>query len=107
MTWKRVWFCLYVALLWPAAIFVNDRLYATCAPLLWWLVYQSGGTKLTRSVFDMKAWLPLAFTFGFLLGLVPLARLKDYILATFAPGRIRREPLEPPESNPSRPILWV
>jgi hypothetical protein len=55
----------------------------------------------------MKAWLPLAFTFGFLLGLVPLARLKDYILATFAPGRIRREPLEPPESNPSRPILWV
>jgi hypothetical protein len=50
---------------------------------------------------------PLSAALGFVLGLVPVEKLKTILLATFAPGRIRNESTQPDELNPARPVLWA
>jgi hypothetical protein len=107
MTWKRLRFCLYLVLLWPAAMFVNDRLYLIFGRVLFWLVHKTIGTDLPEPDFNVNALVPLSAALGVGFGLIPLEKLKTILLATFAPGRIRDEAAEPDELNRARPVLWA
>ena len=74
-------------------------------PLVWWVLHRVGMTFLQRPWFIATYYLPLAGVYGFVLGLVPIHRLKELTASSF--GVLRSNPQIQPERSFSRPLLWA
>jgi hypothetical protein len=80
---------------------------ALVAPLLWWLLTKSGGTHSARTIFDTDALVPLAFVEGLLLGLVPLAALRNLVVSALGFFRHAHQAIPSEPSKPPAPFLWM
>jgi hypothetical protein len=107
MTWKRFKFALLCIFLWPISIFVAGQLNGYIAPALWWPATRSGATTMPRTLFDTDAWLSLALVDGFVLGLIPLARIRTLLAAALGVFRYVPAPLKLADNDPRRPALWA
>jgi hypothetical protein len=106
MTLKQFRFCLVTLALWPVSILFSGRMQGIVGSSLWWLLRHSGGTQLSPPTFINNASLPLAVVDGFVLGLIPLVSLWEWVLSTFAvlrvpSGRMRERLTEKPT-----PVTW-
>lgn len=79
MTENRfVRYLIYISL-WPVVILVYPRIQGLAAFILWWMSSHSGATTLSRPAFAGEMWLPIAALDGFILGLIPLAKLLGWV----------------------------
>lgn len=74
-------------------------------PIVWWFLRKSGSTYLPRGAFELQYHAVLLGVEGFLLGLVPLHRLRAAGAALLARFRFAETAL--PESTWNRPLLWA
>jgi hypothetical protein len=94
--------CLLFCLL---GILIAGRVSDFLNPLIWWVLHRSGATFLQRASFIATYCLPLVGSYGFVLGLVPIHRLKELTASLF--GAFRSRVHIQPEMTFSRPLLWA
>jgi hypothetical protein len=86
-------------------VFIAGRLSDLLNPFIWWVLHRSGTTFLQRPSFIGTYYLPLVGIYGFILGLVPIHRLKELMASFF--GAFRSRVHIQPEMTFSRPLLWA
>jgi hypothetical protein len=88
-----------------AGIFIAGRVAGVLNPLIWWVLHRGGTTFLQRPYFVAAYYLPLIGIYGFVLGLIPVYRLKELLASAL--GKIGFQPTPGPELTFSRPLLWA
>ena len=83
--------------------FLRDLITRLC----WWVAFRSAATLLSRSVFTVRYLLEFSALSGFLLGLVPAARLRGWFANGFGRVRYRDGEYSVADLDWMRPAMWA